>query len=272
MQNLRDNSDRILLKIAYRGEDFSGWQSQSHGKSVQDALERALEILCGTTVRMHGAGRTDAGVHALEQCAHFDVPAGSRFQAGEWQAVLNANLPSGVRVTSSIRVPVDFHSRFDAVGKIYRYRIFAAGIMSPFEIGRAWHVPGAFEEALFRDTLALFVGRHDFSCFCAGLAQRKRSPVRTIQRIETTREGTHKELISVEVEGDGFLYRMVRCLVGIGVRVARKKARIEDVARALQHPDPHFPRYAAPPDGLYLVSVKYADREPGTELGKKRKL
>jgi tRNA pseudouridine38-40 synthase len=254
MQKKCTTTARILLELCYRGGDFSGWQSQAHGKSVQDAVEKAIKAVCGEDVRVHGAGRTDAGVHAYAQCAHFDVPEGVRFREDEWPGILNANLPPGARVVASRQVPGDFHARFSATGKIYRYRMLTHPTMSPFEIGRAWHIPGIFDEALFRQTLLLFVGQHDFSSFCAGLSRRKRSPVRTIRRITFTREA---DMLTVEVEGNGFLYRMVRCLVGIGVRVARKKMAVQEVASALDDPKLDFPRCAAPPDGLYLASVQY---------------
>lgn len=245
---------RVLLELSYRGEDFSGWQSQSHGRGVQDAVEKALAVLCGGPVRIHGAGRTDAGVHALGQCAHFDAPEGSRFAPDEWAWVLNANLPPGVRVLESRAVPGDFHARFDAIGKIYCYRLYPAVVMSPFALGRSWHVAGAFDETLFRDTLRLFVGEHDFRCFCAGLAKRKRSPVRIIHGVNFVREG---DFLVSHIHGNGFLFRMVRCMVGIAVRVAKGKMDLGEVAQALHQPRVNFPIFAAPAEGLYLEKVFY---------------
>src|SRR5438067_13518015 len=127
---------RLKFIVAYDGAPFAGWQSQSHRNTVQDHLERAFERIAGTSVRVHGAGRTDAGVHALAQCAHADV---TRAAPIEWQSALNANLPHEIRVMKCSRAAASFHARFSATGKIYTYRIWNDPIQSPFEIGRSWH-------------------------------------------------------------------------------------------------------------------------------------
>jgi len=257
---------RILLTLSYRGGDFSGWQSQSHGAGVQDAVEKALTVLCGKFIRLHGAGRTDAGVHAMGQRAHFDAPPGLRFQCDEWPQILNPNLPGGVRVMQSREVARDFHARFDASGKQYRYRLSTAKVLCPFEAGRAWHVPGLFHEDLFRETLHGFRGEHDFVHFSAGHRRRVRSTIRKITRLDVARVG---DMIGVDVEGNGFLYRMVRCLVGIAVRVARKKLAPQQVRRALQGLVQDFPVFAAPPEGLFLMRVFYPSEKlppPGGKI------
>src|SRR5262245_8861492 len=131
-------SRRLKLIIAYDGSPFAGWQSQSHRNTVQDHLERAFERVAAEAVRVHGAGRTDAGVHALAQCAHADV---SKFLAADrWIKALNALLPSSIRVLRSRYVSKDFHARLSAKGKIYRYEISTASVLPPLEFGRAWHI------------------------------------------------------------------------------------------------------------------------------------
>src|SRR5205814_7318117 len=132
-------SSRLKLTVAYDGAAFAGWQSQTHGHTAQDQLNRALHKISGQRVRVHGAGRTDAGVHALAQCAHVDLPD-NRLSAARWTTALNALLPPAIRVLRCQYVPKDFHARHSAKGKIYRYRIWSAHLLPPFEYGRAWHV------------------------------------------------------------------------------------------------------------------------------------
>src|SRR5438067_6784607 len=156
---------RLKFIVAYDGAPFAGWQSQSHRNTVQDHLERAFERIAGTSVRVHGAGRTDAGVHALAQCAHADV---TRRTPIDWVAALNAHLPREIRVLRCVRAPADFHARYSAKGKIYTYRIWNAPVLSPFELGRAWHLPGApLDVGALKNAAALFVGTHDFAAFAA---------------------------------------------------------------------------------------------------------
>jgi len=132
-------SRRLKLIVAYDGAPFAGWQSQSHGNTVQDHLERAFERVTGEPVRVHGAGRTDAGVHAFAQCAHVDVL--KFLPADRWIKALNALLPSAIRVLRCRYVSQDFHARLSAKGKIYRYRFWTAPVLSQFDYGRAWHIP-----------------------------------------------------------------------------------------------------------------------------------
>src|SRR5438876_11798083 len=131
-------SRRLKMIIAYDGVPFSGWQSQSHRNTIQDHLERAFERVTGKLVRVHGAGRTDAGVHALAQCAHVDLPS-RRYEPGRWVSALNGILPSTIRVMKCRFVSDAFHARFSAKGKTYRYRIWNAAVLPPFERDRAWH-------------------------------------------------------------------------------------------------------------------------------------
>src|SRR6201999_3922051 len=142
---------------AYDGSHFAGWQSQKHGKTVQDHLERAFRQVCGVAIRIHGAGRTDSGVHALAQCAHADVP-GMRLPVTRWAVALNAGLPPHVRVIACTRARPDFHARFSATGKIYRYRIWSGPVLPPLEYNRAWHLPRALDPVLMRAAALKFQG------------------------------------------------------------------------------------------------------------------
>ena len=156
-------SRRLKLIVAYDGAPFAGWQSQSHRNTVQDHLERAFERVTGGVVRVHGAGRTDAGVHALAQCAHVDVL--KFLPADRWIKALNALLPPAIRVLRCRYVSKDFHARLSAKGKIYRYRIWTAPILPPFEYRRAWHIAQPLDLKILKSAAKHFVGTHDFASF-----------------------------------------------------------------------------------------------------------
>ena len=248
--------ERIRLTVAYDGGPFGGWQSQATANGVQDHIEAAFLAVAGIRIRIHGSGRTDAGVHANAQIAHADVPRGHLAPA-TWMAALNAHLPHSVRITRAARVrggEDGFHSRFSAKGKRYIYRLWNASYMHPIEIGRAWHVPRPLDLALLREAAKLLVGRHDFARFTARRAQKETSTVRTIHRIAAQTRGP---LITLTFEGDGFLYKMVRLLTGTIVRVAEKRAPVSFITDLLDlgvHARTHF---MGVPDGLYLSRVFY---------------
>lgn len=251
---------RLKLTIAYDGRPFRGWQSQAGKDSVQDALEAAFaQLNGGARIPVHGSGRTDAGVHALAQCAHADVPTERLPLAPQWLAALNANLPHEIRVTACRWARPDFHARFAAKGKRYVYRIWNGPVLPPLEIGRAWHVYHPLDLARLRSTAALLLGTHDFGGFAANRGIPCPDTVRTIHRIEV--KGRPGGLLTLTFEGDGFLYKMVRLLTGSLVRVAQGKAEPEWLSGLLTPPAPGAPRvktsFAAPAEGLYLVRVFY---------------
>jgi tRNA pseudouridine38-40 synthase len=138
---------RLKFIVAYDGTTFAGWQSQAGGDAIQDHLERAFEQICSTKVRVHGAGRTDAGAHAIAQCAHVDLPA-RRYSPARWVSALNGVLPPAIRIMRCRFVTDTFHARFSAKGKTYRYRVWNAEVLPPFENNRAWHVITALDLAL----------------------------------------------------------------------------------------------------------------------------
>src|SRR5438067_7257315 len=213
-------AQRLKLIVAYDGAPFAGWQSQSHGNTIQDHLERAFERVVGKPVRVHGAGRTDAGVHALAQCTHADV--NKALAPERWMEALNAVLPPTIRVLRCRYVSTDFHARISANRKIYRYRIWSGPVLPPFEYGRTWHVAQPLDVKLLKTAAKAFVGTHDFAGFAAnrdksshrhaGLArgEPQRSTIRTIYSVRVRRDGPR---IVIEFEGDGFLYKMVRLIV-----------------------------------------------------------
>jgi tRNA pseudouridine38-40 synthase len=246
-------SRRLKLIVAYDGAPFAGWQSQSHRNTVQDNLERAFERVTGAGARFHGAGRTDAGVHALAQCAHVDVPNKS-LSADSWIKALNALLPSAIRVLRCRYVSKDFHARLSAKGKIYRYRIWTAHILPPFEYRRAWHIAQPLDLKVLKSAARHFVGTHDFASFAANRGKSERSTIRTINSVRVRQKGP---CVTIEFDGDGFLYKMVRLIVGALVKCAFGKMRIEEVVSRLDSGKVGSARFAAPAEGLYLVRVRY---------------
>ncbi len=243
---------RLRMTVAYDGTQFSGWQSQAHGKAVQDALESAFRLLCGERVIVHGSGRTDAGVHAERQSAHVDVPD-DRLPVGEWLTAVNANIPPGVRVMSLKNAASDFHARFSARGKIYRYTIWNGPVMPPLLINRAWHVPGKLGPDLFKTACASLTGRHDFAAFCARRTKPGESTTRTVSAIRLSRKG---HVWTLAFEGDGFLYKMVRMLAASAVRCASGRLPLDELHRQLKNAGPRA-SHVAPAGGLCLVRVLY---------------
>jgi len=245
-------SRRLKLIVAYDGAPFAGWQSQSHGNTVQDHLERAFKRVTGGVVRVHGAGRTDAGVHALAQCAHVDVL--KFLPADRWIKALNALLPPAIRVLRCRYVPKDFHARLSAKRKIYRYRIWAAPILPPFEYRRIWHIAQSLDLKILKSTAKHFVGTHDFASFAANRGKPEQSTIRTINSVRVRNKGP---CITIEFDGDGFLYKMVRLMVGTLVKCALGKMHIEEITSRLRSGKVGSGRFVAPAEGLYLVRVRY---------------
>lgn len=243
---------RLLLEVGYHGAKFNGWQSQRCGNTVQDHLEKAFAALCPEPVQVHGAGRTDAGVHALAQCAHADVPD-KRFAPAAWVRALNAHLPSEIRVVSAREVPPDFHARFSATGKTYRYRVWNSPALHPLEADRAWHVPGTIDSEKLAAACRLFTGEHDFAAFSARRSKREEDTVRTIHRIAIDGGGPRIDLVFT---GTGFLYKMVRMLVAAIVRHAQDRVELGELRAALKNGSPRF-SHTAPACGLCLERVFY---------------
>jgi len=251
------------MTIAYDGAPFAGWQSQSHRNTVQDRLEHAFERLTGESVRVHGAGRTDAGAHALAQCAHVDVA--KVFAPARWLEALNALLPPAIRVLRCRYVSNDFHARLSAKGKTYRYRIWSIPVLPPFEYRRAWNVARPIDLKILKTAAKHFVGTHDFAGFAANRGkpasrtdssrgEREESTIRTIYSVRVRQKGP---CVTIEFDGDGFLYKMVRLMVGSLVKCAIGKMRIEDVVARLESSQTGAARFAAPAEGLLLVRVRY---------------
>jgi tRNA pseudouridine38-40 synthase len=243
----------LKLIVQYDGTGLVGWQRQPTGTSVQGLLEEALSTIEGSAVTIYGAGRTDAGVHALAQVAHARVRA--EHDTATMARALNANLPETVRVTDVSVAPDDFHARFSARAKTYEYRIWNAPVLPPFLRLYAWHVPQPLDVAVMNTAAAAIVGEHDFAAF-----QGVGTPVRsTVRRVICAgwREQTRGEPLTFAVTGEGFLRHMVRALVGTMVEIGRGAREPHDIDRLFASRDRHDAGRTAPANGLFLVGVDY---------------
>jgi tRNA pseudouridine38-40 synthase len=242
---------RYKMVVEYDGTDFAGWQRQANGPSVQASIEDALAEMTGTATAIRGAGRTDAGVHAFGQVAHFDSDANIPplgFQRG-----LNALLPRSIAILSVEPEAPDFDARFSARGKLYRYSIWTGPTRSPLRDRYVWHLRRPLDVARMQEAADVLVGKHDFSAFRAADCER-RTTVRTLSRLAVARTG---DLVTVEVEADAFLKNMVRILVGTLCECGYGKRSATDVRQILDGGDRRHAGVTAPPQGLSLVRVDY---------------
>ncbi len=246
---------RFKLTVAYDGRAYAGWQTQATGLAVQELLEKALHQLFPHCSGAHGSSRTDAGVHALGMVAHIDIPAEElRVPARKMALALNAFLPADIRVTAASRCRPDFHARFDATGKQYRYFVWNHPVMNPLLRHSAWHVPKKLDLPAMRRAAALLPGRRDFKSFAATRDYEMESTVRTLARCEIKRSGP---LFTFIIEGDGFLYKMCRGIVGTLVQVGLGRFAPESMAAILEGKDRKAAGMTAPACGLVLWRVNY---------------
>lgn len=247
---------RLKLTIAYEGSDFAGWQSQSHGKGIQDCLEKALISIARRRLILHAAGRTDAGVHALAQCAHVDIGevAGKMKDPQRWLTALNAALPPTIRILKIQKVPSTFHARFSVHQKTYRYLAWHGVVLPPLLHQRAWHLHGPLDLSLLKKIAKELEGTHDFRGFTAKSGAARENTKRTLDQVSIKKKGNE---ISFSFTGDGFLYHMVRMLVGAMIRVAQGKMSEEDFLQRLHSAKRAKAPFTAPACGLYLTKVTY---------------
>lgn len=243
---------RRALTLSYDGSRFYGWQKQAGGlQTVQTALEDALSQISGERIHVTVAGRTDTGVHATAQVVHFDTAAQRPEQA--WVRGVNALLPDGVAVWQVRQVAADFHARFDAFGRRYRYILQSSPVRSPLLVGRAGWVHTPLDMDKMRQAAACLVGEHDFSSFRAAGCQAK-SPVKTLY---SARIGGSPEWLFLDLHGNAFLHHMVRNIMGALVYVGNGRLSVEGFAALLEERS----RLKAPPtfmpDGLYLTGIDY---------------
>ncbi len=256
-----ENQQRIALVIQYLGTHFHGWQRQLKDRTVQAEIEDALQSVLGFPVRLHGAGRTDTGVHAAAQVAHFEAP--SLIPAYRWADILNHRLPQDVAIRASAAVAPDWHARFSASWRRYRYTIYTDARPNLFVRPFTWHYYQApLDEALMQSALEPLVGRHHLAAFHRAGSSREHSWV-DVHAAECIRRGP---FIQIELQASGFLYGMVRLLVGMLVEVGRGLRSPQHFTELWQEERREEVKYAAPPQGLCLLRVGYPDFPFPSEL------
>lgn len=243
---------RIALGLEYDGAAFEGWQTQPHGRTVQDVLEKALGQVAGVSIATHCAGRTDAGVHATAQVVHFESPVGRPLSA--WVRGVNAHLPRAVAVCWATEVAADFHARFAALGRRYRYVLLNQATRPALLAGKVgwFHLP--LELAPMVEAAQSVLGTHDFSAFRAAACQ-ARSPVRDLREFQVSALGPY---VIFDLHANGFLHHMVRNLVGALVYVGKGRYPPDWLFEVLMGRDRAKAAPTFAPDGLYLCGVEYA--------------
>jgi tRNA pseudouridine38-40 synthase len=250
----------IKLTIAYDGADFHGWQIQPGLPTIQGALSESASQITQEKVFIQGASRTDTGVHALGQVAHFKTQ--SSLPAGEFQRALNALLPPAIRIVAAEEVGPDFHARWQAQGKTYRYRIYRGQVLPPFDYRRALHYSGPLDEDSMMAAAREFEGERDFTSFAASSGSedddREREMVRVIHSSEIIREPGRDEIVYV-VRGRSFLRYMVRKIVGTLIEVGKGKLTPADIPQIFEARDRSRSGPTVSAEGLYLVSLEFPD-------------
>lgn len=247
---------RIAIGVEYAGHAFEGWQTQPHGRTVQDALEAALEVIAQEPIKLMCAGRTDTGVHATAQVAHFDTTAERPLEA--WVRGVNSHAPASMGVLWAVSVDTDFHARFSAESRRYRYVLLNRRVRPGLLQGRVGWIHGPLDAEAMNDAAQCLLGEHDFTSFRAAQCQAK-SPVRMMHSLSVSRCG---DVVLFDFHANAFLHHMIRNLVGSLVQVGRGRRPpgwLEDVLAARNR------TLAAPtfaPDGLYLCGVEYPERWP----------
>lgn len=245
---------RVALVVQYLGTHFYGWQRQPDRRSVQEEIENAIAQIVGHPVTLHGAGRTDSGVHAAAQVAHFSVA--SPIPPEKWATVLNGILPEDVRIRGSAPVPPDWHARFSALWRRYRYTLYTAAQPNLFVAPFAWHYyRSPLQETLMQAALEPLLGRHHLAAFRRAGSRRQHSWVE-VQDVQCYRQGP---VVAIEIQASGFLYGMVRLLVGMLVEVGSERRSLANFTEIWQEQRRDRVKYAAPAKGLCLLRVGYPD-------------
>ena len=242
----------IRLLIEYDGTNYQGWQVQPKGPTIQGILEEKLGLLTGRPVQLFGSGRTDSGVHALGQVAHFKTQ--SRMDIHTIQRALNSLLPPDIVIQKVEEVDEGFHARKHSKSKIYEYRILNRNLRSAFHRGYVWHIPQKLNLAEIRKATQSLVGEHDFSAFCT-VGSPTRTTVRRVIRAEWRRG--RDGLLRFEIEANGFLKQMVRSIIGTLVEIGKGKMKAVEIRMILNSKDRKEAGPTAPAQGLFLKKVKY---------------
>jgi len=251
---------RLRLRIAYQGTRFAGWQTQTGQVTVQETVEVALERLFGRRLAVYSSSRTDTGVHALGMVAHVDVPRRAlRMTPAKLVLAANAWLPEDIRVLTVARTRPDFHARYGATGKQYRYFVWNHPAHEPLERHRTWHVPRPLDVPRMRAAAKMLVGRHDFLAFSASPGYARRHTLRRVTRCDVRSAGP---LLTLVIEADGFLYKMCRGIAGTLVQVGLGRFAPESLPPMLASRDRRLAGMTAPAHGLVLWKVMYGRRVP----------
>ena len=242
---------RLKLTIAYDGGPWTGWQTLPSGLTVQDKVELALRKIAAAPLRIHGSGRTDAGVHALGQVASFRIDRD--WTAREWTKGFNASLPEDIAVRSAAIMPDEFHARYAARGKLYEYRIFNRPERPAIDRAYVWHLHKPLDLEAMQQAASCLIGSHDFSSFEGTLTDNE-DPVCHLEQLSVTRQGNH---LMIQAYADRFLKHMVRAIVGTLVEVGHAKRQPQSLEDVLTLKDRTAAGRTAPPQGLFLVQVDY---------------
>ncbi len=249
---------KYKMIIAYDGTNYPGWQVQKKQISIQQKIEEALSLLIKETVRVIGSGRTDAGVHALAQVAHFKTSNPVK-DLSHLRLQLNGILPFDIRIKSIESVDDSFHAQLSALGKLYIYHLHVSSVSDPFTRLYSLHIRKKLDIPLLKEAAKLFTGTHDFSSFSnkPEHGSAGKDPVRTLFRLDVVEKG---EKIDLEFEGDGFLYKMVRNITGVLLEVATGKRKINEINEIFAAKDRRKSGMAAPAHPLFLVRVDYPEQ------------
>ncbi len=249
----------VRLTIAYQGTRYHGWQVQPGRDTIQQRLEQALQHYCPSAGRIHGSGRTDAGVHALGMVAHVRIPeAELSLEPRRLRLALNHRLPEDIRIVEVARAEPGFHARFDCRRKQYRYLIWNHPAANPLLRHAAWHVPSPLDRERMRESARRLVGRHDFRSLACHTGYAVKNAVRELHRCEVLGE---EELITLVMEGDGFLYKMCRSIAGLLHQAGRGKRSPEEMPKLLGDRNRSHGGVTAPAHGLVLHSVSYGQKD-----------
>jgi tRNA pseudouridine38-40 synthase len=253
-------SRTFKLTIAYDGTEFAGWQVQPGKPTIQGSLERAIQRAIGEQVPVIGSGRTDAGVHALAQVASCTL-ARWRDDDERLAHAINTRLPNTIVVTESVAAADDFHPIRDAIGKEYRYQLQVGGIRDAFEHRYRWHLHGRLDLDQMRSAAERFVGVHDFASFQASGSDRKTTTrhIRRCALVEQETSDPNRSHLAIEIEADGFLYNMVRNIVGTLIEVGRRKQPPQWIDEVFEQRNRNAAGQTAPAHGLFLARVDYAE-------------
>lgn len=249
---------RVFLEICYDGTEYFGWQLQPDKVTIQELVENKLsELYAGNHIRLTGSSRTDAGVHAFGFAACYDTPGKPDIPLDKVKLALNAKLPVAIKIKQIKYVPDEFHPRFDAKGKAYTY-VFNRGDLSPFAANYSWKIPGNISIEKISNAVKYIEGTHDFTSFaCAGT--KVESNVRTIFRVDVQEFGQY---LCITFIGNGFLYKMIRSIIGTLERIGFNKLHPSDMKKILEAKNRNVAAQTAPGGGLFLMKVFYGDEDP----------